>query len=112
MRAAISVFLCTVIIPGSVLSYNVLLMSPFCSKSHKNSIDPAINELIARGHKITEVAMEVNNNSTGIRQYELQDVRKLLMEQTISSNHNPFAPAEEQENMLTLLYNLTKDTAG
>lgn len=89
------------LILGGTLSEcsHVLILSPFCSRSHKNSIDPAIDELVSRGHAVTELSMYVNGNSTGIRQYEL----KRLSEELGSRIPNPFNKSAEN-NLFTNLY--------
>jgi hypothetical protein len=44
---------------GPFVSYRILVLTPLCSKSHVIAYAPLLNELAARGHRVTAVVPHV-----------------------------------------------------
>lgn len=65
------------------MGYKILVLIPVSSKSHKNTFDPIIEELVKREHQVTLVT---NFNSSkpepGVKTIFLEDVFKLYTEMT------------------------------
>ena len=55
--------LATAFLPPPERSYNILMMLPACSVSHRNVFMPLAHELVQRGHKVSKQTGNVTNNS-------------------------------------------------
>lgn len=88
MKSIIIYALATCYLYPLVCSSNILVFMPSSSKSHKNTFDPLIEELIKRNHSVTEVTMYPSSKS--------MPGKKTIFTEFIRKKSDEFAPLSWQ----------------